>query len=243
MWFSYDSNFRARARCPNSKVGRCNARVDVGGEIYHVINRANGRLQIFNTDEDYQLFEQLLLETKEITDMRILAYELMPNHWHLVLHPRNDGDLQAFMHKLSNAHTRKVHARTNTNGSGHLYQGRYKSFLVDSDSYLLSVIKYVERNAVRAKLVRLCEDWRWGSSWRRIHGTVQQRKLLDKMPTGFPDRYVEWVNTPDKEDNLNAIRTSVNKSVPYGRDIWVVQMVSKHHLESTLRSPGRPKNR
>ena len=119
-----------------------NARVDVGGEIYHIINRANGRLQIFDSDEDYHLFEQLVFETKELFDMRILAYELMPNHWHLILHPKNDGDLGAFMHRLSNAHTRKVHARTNTNGSGHLYQGRYKSFLVDSENYLLSVIKY-----------------------------------------------------------------------------------------------------
>ena len=218
-------------------------RVDVGGEIYHVINRANGRLQIFNTEADYQLFEQLLLETKEVTDMRILAYELMPNHWHLVLHPRNDGDLGLFMHKLSNAHTRKVHARTNTNGSGHLYQGRYKSFLVDSDNYLLAVVKYIERNAVRAEFVRLCEDWRWGSAWRRIRGTVEQKKLIDEMPIDLPDDYTKWINTADKPDDLHAIRISVNKSVPYGKEQWVEKMVSKHHLESTLRSPGRPKNK
>lgn len=217
------------------------ARVDVGEEVYHVINRANGHLQIFNTDDDYRLFEKLLLETKEITDMRILSYVVMPNHWHLVLYPRNDGNLQTFMHKLSNAHTRKVHARTNTNGSGHLYQGRYKSFLVDSNNYLLAVIKYVERNAVRAKLVRRCEDWRWGSAWLRIHGTVKQKKLLDELPTDLPDDYMKWINTTDRDDDLKTIRTSVNKNVPYGRDTWVERMVSKHHLESTLRSPGRPK--
>ncbi|MHB8860490.1 MAG: transposase [Minisyncoccota bacterium] len=218
------------------------ARVDVGEEIYHVINRANGRFQIFNTDEDYQLFEQLLLETKEITDMRILAYELMPNHWHLVLYPRNDGDLGSFMHKLTNAHTRKVHARTNTNGSGHLYQGRYKSFLVDSSNYLLAVIKYVERNAVRAKFVVLCENWRWGSAWLRMHGTDSQKKLLDPLPIELPDKYIQWVNTDDKPDDLETIRVSVNKSVPYGRALWTEAMVSKHHLESTLRSPGRPRS-
>lgn len=219
------------------------ARVDVGEEVYHVINRANGRLQIFNTDEDYRLFEQLLLETKEITDMRILAYELMPNHWHLVLYPRNDGDLQTFMHKLSNAHTRKVHALTDTNGSGHLYQGRYKSFLVSSDSYLLAVVKYVERNVVRAGLVSHCEAWRWGSAWRRVHGTEGQKTLLDELPLDLPDDYIKWINTEDREDDLKTIRTSVNKSVPYGRDTWVEKMVSKYHLESTQRSPGRPKSR
>src|SRR3989338_4998272 len=161
--------------------------------------------------------------------MRILAYELMPNHWHLILYPRNDGDLAALMHKLSNAHTRKVHARTNTNGSGHLYQGRYKSFLVDSDNYLLAVIKYVERNAVRAKLSRLCEDWRWGSAWRRVHGTVEQKKLLDELPTELPDNYTKWINIADNPDELSMIRTSVNKSVPYGKELWVDKMVSKHH--------------
>lgn len=218
-----------------------NARVDVGGEIYHVINRANGRFQIFDTDEDYQLFEQLLLETKELLDMRILAYELMPNHWHLVLYPRNDGDLGAFMHRLSNAHTRKVHARTNTNGSGHLYQGRYKSFLVDSEKYLLAIIKYTERNAVRAKIVRFCEDWRWGSAWRHIYGTAQQKKMLDQAPIDLPDDYIGWINTAEKLDDLNTIRVSINKSVPYGSGPWVEKMVSKHHLESTLKSPGRPK--
>lgn len=218
-----------------------NARVDVGGEIYHVINRANGRLQIFNNDEEYKLFEELLLDTKELFDMRILAYELMSNHWHLVLHPKNDGDLGKFMHRLSNAHTRKVHASTGTNGSGHLYQGRYKSFLIDSENYLLSVIKYVERNAVRAKLVQNCEDWQWGSAWRRIYGTAQQKKLLGKTPAELPDNYLNWINTVDKIDDLKMIRVSVNKSVPYGRDKWVDKMVSKYHLESTMKSPGRPK--
>lgn len=218
-----------------------NARVDVGGEIYHVINRANGRLQIFNKDADYELFEQLLLETKELYDMRILAYELMPNHWHLVLHPKTDGDLGVFMHRLSNAHTRKVHARTNTNGSGHLYQGRYKSFLVDSENYLLAVIKYVERNAVRAKLVKNCEDWQWGSTWRRMNGTAEQKKLLAKMPADLPVDYLRWVNTSEKVDDIKMIRTSVNKSMPYGRMKWVDKMVLKYHLESSLKAPGRPR--
>lgn len=83
------------------------ARVDVSDEIYHVINRANGRMQIFETDDDYLLFEELLREAKALTDMRILAYVIMPNHWHLVLRPKNDGDLEkaTFMHRLTNAHT------------------------------------------------------------------------------------------------------------------------------------------
>ncbi|MEK7118518.1 MAG: transposase [Patescibacteria group bacterium] len=103
-------------------------------------------MQIFDTESDYRLFEKLLWDAKELTDMRILAYVLMPNHWHLVLYPKNDGDLGMFMRRLTNAHTRHVHTRTKTVGSGHLYQERYKSFIVDTDNDLLALITYVERN-------------------------------------------------------------------------------------------------
>src|SRR3989344_8620297 len=101
-------------------------RIDLADHIYHIINRANGRLKIFNAKKDYLLFEELLTEAKELTDMRILAYTIMPNHWHLVLSPRKDGDLSIFMHWLSTTHTRRVHVATKTIGAGHLYQGRYK---------------------------------------------------------------------------------------------------------------------
>ncbi len=108
-----------------------------------------------------------------------MAYEIMPNHWHLALYPRNNGELAEFMHKLSNTHTRKVHAKTGTNGSGHICQCRYKLSLVEADNYLIAVIKYIERNAVRAGLVEHPEGWQWGSAWRRVYGTEEQKKLLD----------------------------------------------------------------
>lgn len=217
------------------------ARIDIGNEIYHVINRANGRMQIFNTQEDYLLFEKSMEEAKELTNMRIFAYEIMPNHWHLVLSPRNDGDLGIFMHHLTNKHTRQVHTTTGTIGSGHLYQGRYKSFLIDSENYLLAIIKYVERNVVRAKLVRLCEDWQWGSAWRRINGTAHQKKLIDPPPVALPIDYIKWINTVESLEEINAIRNSVNKGVPYGKERWVDKMVTKFNLETTLRKAGRPK--
>jgi putative transposase len=216
-------------------------RIDLADHIYHVINRANGRFQIFNKKEDYQLFEELLMEAKELTDMRIFAYTIMPNHWHLVLQPRKDGDLGLFMHWLSTAHTRRVHVATKTIGSGHLYQGRYKSFFVETDNYLLALIKYVERNPVRVKLVRACENWQWGSAWRRINGNLKQQKLLDPSPTPFPRGYLNWINTPDKEDDLLEIRNAVNRGVPFGGATWVEQMVKIHHLEATQRLPGRPR--
>lgn len=219
------------------------ARVDIGDEIYHVINRAVGRTQIFNEAKDYQLFEELLLDAKEETNMRILAYVIMSNHWHLLLHPREDGDLGMFMHRLTNKHTRQVHVQTKTVGHGPLYQGRYKSFLVDTDNYYLALIKYIERNPVRAKLVSVCEEWKWGSAWRRIHGERPQQRLLDVLPQALPDNYQSWINVVERESELEQIRYCINKGAPYGSGIWVDMMVKEYNLESTKRAGGRPRSK
>lgn len=214
------------------------SRVVIGGEIYHVINRANGRFTIFNTKEDYQLFEKILEETKELIDVGILAYVIMSNHWHLVLHPKNDGDLSLFMGRLTNTHTRKVHALTKTNGSGHLYQGRYKSLLVEQDEYLKTLIKYVERNPVRAKLSIKCEDWQWGSAYRKLKCNPKERLLIDVPPSDLPSDYSAWINSVEEEKIIQSIRNSVVKGVPYGRENWVEKMVTSHKLESTRKSVG-----
>lgn len=216
-------------------------RVDVLNTPYHVINRAVGRLRIFNTDKDYKLFLDLLTDTQKKTGMRILAFSLMPNHWHLVLFPENKGDLPKFMHLLTNAHTRKVHTLTKTTGTGPLYQGRYKSFIIGNDAHLLTVIKYVERNPVRAGLVKAVQSWKWGSAWTRHTGTAKQKQLLAECPTSLPRNYLSWVNTNDKEDIVQRIRTSVNKGTPFGSDDWVTMMVDTHKLGATLRGTGRPK--
>jgi putative transposase len=96
---------------------------------------------------------------------------------------------------------------------------------------------------VRAKLTNLCENWQWGSAWRRVFGTVNQKKLLDQKSFKLPDDYINWINTSEDSDFLEVIRTSVKKGVPYGREQWIEKMVLKYHLESTLKSPGRPRKK
>ncbi len=217
-------------------------RVDIGGEVYHVINRANNRMQIFHNDADYQHFELLLKEAKKRSDMRILAYILMPNHWHLLLYPKHDGDLGQFMQWLTLTHTQQYHAKTKTIGHGHLYQGRYKSFIVEQDSYLIQLIRYVERNPLRAKLVRKAEAWQWGSAWRRFEGNREQQRLLDALPATLPHKYREWLNERESDESLTTIRNSVNKGTPYGTINWVEKMVKKFDLLLTTRVRGRPRN-
>ncbi|MBU3969107.1 transposase [Patescibacteria group bacterium] len=216
-------------------------RTDVGNYCYHIINRANARLPIFFKEEDYELFENTLEEAKEKYNMRILVYCLMPNHFHLVLYPKNDGDLGKFMQWLTLTHTQRWHQQKNTKGTGHLYQGRYKSFIIEKDNHLLSVLNYVECNAFRAKLVKKAENWKFCSLWRKLYGNDKQKKLLSVWPISEPDDYLSFVNTPQLKEVEESIRLSVIKGKPYGNDNWSMKIIKKFGLESTIRLPWRPK--
>lgn len=214
-------------------------RVDVGGELYHVINRANARLPIFFQEEDFELFDAILEEASDKYKMRILAYCLMPNHFHLVLHPRKDGDLQKFMQWLTLTHTQRWHTKNKTIGTGHLYQGRYKSFLIQDDNHLLAVVRYVERNPLRAKLVRKAENWGFASLARRLSGNSEKQKLLSVWPIEIPDDYLAFVNEPMGEEEEESIRHSVNRGRPFGSERFQSAMIGKYKLEATVRKRGR----
>src|SRR5690349_16171191 len=121
--------------------------------------------------------------------MRTLAYCVMPNHWHLVLWPRRDEDLSRFMAWVTLTHTQRWHAYRQSAGNGHVYQGRFKSFPVQADEHFLTVCRYVERNALRAKLVDRAEGWRWSSVGRREQGRALATVWLTDWPVARPRRW------------------------------------------------------
>ncbi len=127
--------------------------------VFHVLNRGVARMQLFEKAGDYEAFERVMKETLQASAMRILAYCLMPSHWHLLLWPEDDGDLAAFMQRLTITHVRRWQEYRRFVGLGHVYQGRYKSFPVEEDEHFLAVARYVERNALRANLVLRAEEW------------------------------------------------------------------------------------
>ena len=215
-------------------------RAAAGGIIYHVLNRANGRQGLFDGPHDYQVWEHALMEAQIQVPVRILAYSAMPNHWHLVLWPRHDGDLSRFMAWLTLTHTQRWHSQHQSVGSGHLYQGRFKSFPVQSDEHFLSVCRYVEGNALRAKLVKRAEAWQWSSLWRRTRSPTQSQWLTN-WPVVRPRQWVKWTNDPQTEEELEAIRQCVQRGRPFGKETWVQRMTRRLNLESTLRPRGRPK--
>jgi putative transposase len=106
-----------------------------------------GRATIFGKDGDYAAFEKILNEAWERTAMRLLSYVLMPNHWHLVVWPEHDGMLSSYLQWLTVTHVRRSHAHQHTEGTGPIYQGRFKSFPIQQDDHYLTVMCYVERNA------------------------------------------------------------------------------------------------
>ncbi|MGH6896967.1 MAG: transposase [Geminicoccaceae bacterium] len=214
-------------------------RVDVGGYVYHALNRASARATMFESPIDYRQFEQVLQEAQVRTGMRILAYCLLPTHWHLVLWPEADGTLSRFMRWLALTHTQRWHARRASAGSGHLYQGRYKAFLVEADDHLLTVCRYVERNPLRARLVRRAEAWRWGSLWRRERGRGPD--LLSEWPVARPAGWPAFVNRAETAPELEALRAAAQRGRPFGAGPWLDEMVQRFDLGSTLRPRGRPK--
>ena len=139
-------------------------RVATAGLAYHVLNRAVRRERLFDGDGDYAAMLRVIEQTHKRLPIRIVSFCLMPNHWHFVLWPQKDGDLSEFMRLLTVTHTQRWHAHHETAGTGPLYQGRFKSFPIQKDEHFLNVCRYVERNPVRANLVRVAQRWPWSSA-------------------------------------------------------------------------------
>ncbi|MCK5272472.1 MAG: transposase [Sedimentisphaerales bacterium] len=214
-------------------------RIAKGNIVYHVLNRANGRLRIFRKQGDFMAFEQVIAEALERFDMRLCGYCIMGSHWHLVLWPRNDGDLSDFMKWLTVTHSHRWHQAHDTVGVGHLYQGRFKSFPVQTDAYYLNLMKYVESNPVRAGIVKHSAAWPWSSL--AIRRGSDKLIALSDGPVKLPQRWKNMVdNIPDDKIG-ERIAECIKRGQPFGNSDWVMKTVRRLNLESTLKPRGRPR--
>jgi putative transposase len=227
--------------------------------VFHVLNRGVGRMRLFDGDGDCAAFERALADTLAARPVDLFAYCLMPNHWHLLVRPAADGDLAAFMQRLTITHVRRWVEYRHDVGNGHVYQGRYKSFPVEADAHFLVVARYVERNALRAGLVTMAQDWSWSSLWRREHaagtdgtdgaagtdgwsGPERPPLPLADWPVAQPADWLDWVNAPQTAAEVEAVRRCVRRGRPYGTDDWVARTAAALGLATTLRPRGRPRN-
>lgn len=213
-------------------------RFSTGGYVFHVLNRGAGRQTLFESEGDYDAFVLLIEEARRQVAMRVLAYCVMPNHWHLVLWPENDNALSEFMRWLTTTHSVRWHAWYKTAGTGPVYQGRFKSFPIQADDHFLAVCRYVERNALRAQLVRRAELWKWCSLWQREQCAAPVSLSPWPIPAG--QFWVEHVNDAQTEAEVESIRQSIVRGRPYGDARWVRRTALSLGLASTLRSRGSP---
>ncbi len=150
--------------------------------------------------------------------MRILAFCLMPNHFHLCLQPFEDGDLSEFMKWLMTTHVSQF--RKSHPGSGHVWQGRYRAFAAQENGHLVNVLRYIERNAVRAGLAEYAEQWAWCSA------ATQSMIELSEWPIPKPMNWLESLRVAEDAEELARLRMSVNQGLHYGSREWLSEQAA-----------------
>ncbi len=217
------------------------ARASIGNICYHVINRGNGRLVVFHKQADYLRFTEMIRQACERLPMRVVSWCLMPNHFHLVLWPHEDGDLSRWMQWLMTCHVRRYHRHYNS--SGHIWQGRFKAFPIQQDSHYLTVLRYVESNPLRAKLVERAEEWEW-SSLHVLHNRSSQSSLsVDDGPVERDDDWINVVNQSSMDAELVEVRNCIARGAPFGDSEWSRLSAAKLGLESAINPRGRPRKK
>jgi len=209
-----------------------------GGLCVHVVTRGNARATVFHSADDYASFMALVSAARDRVPIELLAWCLMPNHVHLVLRPRNDGDLSRFMHWLLTTHVQRHRIRHGT--TGRVWQGRYRAFPIQADAHLLTVLRYVERNPVRAGLVGRALGWHWSSVHER-QSPAGERGPLAPSPVPLPSPWTDWVDKPLTGAELAGVRMSIRRNRPLGDSAWTHELASRLNLLGTLNPRGRPR--
>lgn len=200
----------------------------IGGGVAHVLSRANARATLFRTDDEYGDFVGLLDEARRAHGVALLAFCVMPNHFHLVTQVDDGTRLSAMMQWWLTTHVRRHHKRLGTRGQGHLWQGRFKSLPVQEDAHLLTVLRYVLRNPVRAHLVDDAWKWPWSSLWFN--------RMVAPWPVPNPGDLRQWLGGPGSPDHDADVRYAIQRSAPYGDEGWRAATARALGLEPTLRS-------
>ncbi len=206
------------------------------GLIYHIINRGNGRQDVFHKEQDYRSFLERMEESVRRYSIKLYAYCLLANHFHLLVSPVRADDLSKWMQWFMTSHVRRYHKHYGT--SGHVWQGRFKSFIVQDDANLITGTRYIEGNPVRVAIVSSAMDWRWSSHCDRVN---EKEGMLSQLPVKLPCDWTKYVDEPITDNELEKLRRSVNRQTPYGEEGWQLKIGSLLGLASTLNPRGRPR--
>ena len=196
---------------------------------------------LFPSPAEYQLFEEVIEFASAQVPLPILAYSVLPDRWSFVVRPETKDQVSDFFRCLASMHSmrhRQLHGAT---GRGGLYASRFRSFPVQEDEHLISLIRYVERNPVNFKLCHQVDQWNYGSAWRMLHGSAKQKRLIAKWPLMRPRNWFTYLNAQQSEQELEAIQHSLARGAPYGSPAWSKKMANRLGLQASLRPIGRPR--
>jgi putative transposase len=213
------------------------SRAGISDVVFHVLNRAVQGVTLFESRQDYARLLEIFVEAMRRASVRLLAYTVMPNHWHLVLWPDRDQDLAPFMKRLAGVHAQEWRRVKGTTGRGAVYQGRYKAIAVQQDAHFLRLCRYVERNPVRARLVASAQDWLWTSASTGTGGF--ERPALTPWPLRRPENWLELLNTPERPEALKRLRSAVRAGKHYGTPSWRFRTAQQLRWPGGDRGPGR----
>jgi putative transposase len=192
-------------------------RIEFPGALYHVLSRGNGGQDIFHCDDDRHHFLDLLSELSERFNLEIYAYVLMGNHYHLLLKTK-DANLSKAMQWFGTTYTRKFNLRNQT--SGHLFQGRFKSIIVENDAYLLRLSYYIHRNPLRARIVERLADYPWSSylnyAYRKKPPEWLRTETILNQVSGENPHKAYRIKTQNYSDEKVSIWEDVKHGLIYG---------------------------
>lgn len=214
------------------------------GLIYHVINRGNNRQTVFRNEGDYLAFLNAMADLKERKPFDLFGYCLMNNHIHLLIRPRREP-ISRIVQSLLISHTQRYH-RFHKSG-GHVWQGRFKSPVIQDDEHLLVVLRYIEANPLRAKIAKDAGDYRWSSFGSHGDGRADELlspvaayEALARSAAARRRRWTAYVHQTPEDSELTAIRRSSDTGLPYGAQSWVARLSRRLNLDLTIRPRGRP---
>lgn len=208
----------------------------VDGVICHVCNRAAAKLRLFKSADDYRVFLEILTRTKMefASSIKLHGYCVMPTHWHFIICADRTTALSHFMRHLTRRHA-IAHIAANPERSGAIYQGRFRCVPVQDGEHLSTVLLYVDRNPLRARIVPRAEHWLWSSVIG--HAGLEDDPLLDPLPEGTYGNWLDRVNQLGPSDTLAS--AAIRRNVPVGEPEWVAGLSQEWNV---LRRPkGRPR--
>lgn len=211
---------------------------------HHVTQRGNRREDVFFTDADRLAYLKWLTEYAEKHQVDVLAYCLMTNHVHLVVVPATEDALHRALKPLHMRYAQRINRRKRW--KGHLWQGRFFSSALD-EGYLWAAIRYVERNPVRAKMVRRAENYAWSSAAAHAgllqEDTVLTGKLNWRRQFASIGNWAAWLAEGDNPEQLELIRRNIDKGLPCGSASFVRRLEKLLGRDLAFRPPGRPRKK